>query len=121
MTIEYDGTPFRGWAAQPGRPTVEGALREALAATFASYDTLAVAGRTDSGVHALGQVGVGRRRGRARRPTRAAEALNTRLPDEISVVVRRGGGARLPRALLGACAHVPLPHLQPPLRRRRSR
>jgi tRNA pseudouridine(38-40) synthase len=36
MTIEYDGTPFRGWAVQPGKPTVEASLREALAATFAS-------------------------------------------------------------------------------------
>jgi tRNA pseudouridine38-40 synthase len=85
MTLEYDGTPFRGWAAQPGRPTVEGALREALAATFASYDTLAVAGRTDSGVHALGQVASADVEG-GPPPARAAEALNTRLPDEISVV-----------------------------------
>lgn len=85
MTIEYDGTPFRGWAVQPGCPTVEGALREALAATFASYDTLAVAGRTDSGVHALGQVASVDVEG-GPPAARAAEALNTRLPDEISVV-----------------------------------
>jgi tRNA pseudouridine38-40 synthase len=85
MTLEYDGTPFRGWAAQPGRPTVEGALREALAAPFASDDTLAVAGRTDSGVHALGQVASADVEG-GPPPARAAEALNTRLPDEISVV-----------------------------------
>jgi tRNA pseudouridine38-40 synthase len=84
LTIEYDGTPFRGWANQPGLPTVEGALREALAATFASVENLAVAGRTDTGVHALGNVVsvdvVG-----GPPPARAAEALNTRLPDEISV------------------------------------
>ena len=85
MTIEYDGTPFQGWAVQPGRPTVEGALREALAATFASYDSLAVAGRTDSGVHALGQVASADVEG-GPPAARAAEALNTRLPDEISVV-----------------------------------
>jgi tRNA pseudouridine38-40 synthase len=85
MTLEYDGTPFQGWAVQPGRPTVEGALREALAATFASYDTLAVAGRTDSGVHALGQVVSADVEG-GPPAARAAEALNTRLPDEISVV-----------------------------------
>jgi tRNA pseudouridine38-40 synthase len=85
LTLEYDGTPFQGWAIQPGRPTVEAALREALAATFASYDTLAVAGRTDSGVHALGQVVSADVEG-GPPAARAAEALNTRLPDEISIV-----------------------------------
>lgn len=85
MTIEYDGTPFQGWAVQPGRPTVEGALRDALAATFSSYGTLAVAGRTDSGVHALGQVASADVEG-GPPAARAAEALNTRLPDQISVV-----------------------------------
>ena len=85
LTLEYDGSPFQGWALQPGRPTVEAALREALAATFATYDTLAVAGRTDSGVHALRQVASADVEGGP--PTaRAAEALNTRLPDEISVI-----------------------------------
>ncbi len=84
MTIEYDGTPFRGWAAQPGRPTIEASLREALAATFASYGDLAVAGRTDSGVHALAQVASADVDG-GPPAARAAEALNTRLPDEISV------------------------------------
>jgi tRNA pseudouridine38-40 synthase len=84
MTIEYDGTPFSGWAVQPGRPTVEASLREALAATFASYGDLAVAGRTDSGVHALGQVASADVEG-GPPAARAAEALNTRLPDEISV------------------------------------
>jgi tRNA pseudouridine38-40 synthase len=85
MTIEYDGTPFQGWAVQPGRATVEGALRAALDATFASHGTLAVAGRTDSGVHALAQVASADVDG-GPPAARAAEALNTRLPDEISVV-----------------------------------
>ena len=85
MTIEYDGTPFRGWAIQPGRPTIESSLREALAATFASYGEVAVAGRTDSGVHALAQVVSADVEG-GPPPARAAEALNTRLPNEISVV-----------------------------------
>jgi tRNA pseudouridine38-40 synthase len=85
LTIEYDGTPFRGWAAQPGLPTVEAALRQALAETFTSVENLAVAGRTDSGVHALGQAAsVDVERG----PTaeRAAAALNSRLPDAITVL-----------------------------------
>ena len=84
LTLEYDGTPFRGWAAQPGLPTVEASLRQALAETFASVGSLAVAGRTDTGVHALGQVvSVDVEGGPA--PERAAAALNPRLPDEITV------------------------------------
>ena len=84
LTIEYDGTPFRGWAAQPGQATVEGALRDALGATFSAFDNLAVAGRTDTGVHALANVvSVDVEGGPP--VTTAAEALNTRLPDEISI------------------------------------
>ena len=84
LTIEYDGTPFHGWAAQPGLETVEGALRGALESTFSSFEGLAVAGRTDAGVHALGQVASVDVTG-GPPPERVAEALNTRLPDEISV------------------------------------
>jgi tRNA pseudouridine38-40 synthase len=85
LTLEYDGTPFHGWAAQPGLPTVEAALREALAGTFTSVQNLAVAGRTDTGVHALGQV-VSLDVEGGPPPERAAAALNPRLPDEITVV-----------------------------------
>jgi tRNA pseudouridine38-40 synthase len=85
LTLEYDGTPFRGWAAQPGLPTVEAALRQALAETFVSAENLAVAGRTDTGVHALGQVvSVDVEGGPP--PERAAAALNPRLPDEVNVL-----------------------------------
>jgi len=85
LTIEYDGTPFRGWAAQPGLSTVEQSLMQALAETFASVESLAVAGRTDAGVHALGQVvSVDVQGGPP--PGRAAAALNPRLPDEITVL-----------------------------------
>ena len=55
LTLEYDGTHFHGWALQPGLRTVEGVLRDALGA-FPSFAGLAVAGRTDTGVHALGNV-----------------------------------------------------------------
>jgi tRNA pseudouridine38-40 synthase len=85
LMLEYDGTPFHGWAAQPGLPTVEGAVRAALAETFSSVDGLAVAGRTDAGVHALGQVvSVDVEGGPP--PERTAAALNPRLPDEVTVV-----------------------------------
>jgi tRNA pseudouridine38-40 synthase len=84
LTLEYDGTGFRGWARQPGLRTVEGAVREALSAVFPSWDELAVAGRTDTGVHATGQVASVRVEG-GPPPERAAEALNTALPEDVVV------------------------------------
>jgi tRNA pseudouridine38-40 synthase len=85
LTLEYDGTPFRGWAMQPGHATVEGVLRDALAKTFDAYEHLAVAGRTDTGVHAIGNVvSVDVRGGPP--AERSAKALNSRLPDDVSVV-----------------------------------
>ena len=85
LTIEYDGTEFRGWAAQPELRTVEGAVRVALASVFPSYDKLAVAGRTDTGVHALGNVVSVEVEG-GPPADRAAEALNAALPDDIAIV-----------------------------------
>ena len=55
LTLEYDGTDFHGWAAQPGLRTVEGVVREALGDVLPVASELAVAGRTDAGVHALGE------------------------------------------------------------------
>ncbi|MBA2442655.1 MAG: tRNA pseudouridine(38-40) synthase TruA [Rubrobacter sp.] len=54
--VEYDGTDFSGWAAQPGQRTVEGSLSEALGTILRQPVKLSVAGRTDAGVHASGQV-----------------------------------------------------------------
>ena len=58
IDLSYDGTEFSGWAAQPGQRTVEGVLSEALGHVLRLPDAvrLTVAGRTDSGVHARGQV-----------------------------------------------------------------
>jgi tRNA pseudouridine38-40 synthase len=84
LDIEYDGTDFSGWAAQPGLRTVEGTLREALGTLYPGYEHLAVAGRTDAGVHALGQVASADVAG-GPPPQNAAEALNTVLPDDLSV------------------------------------
>lgn len=54
--VEYDGTEFAGWASQPGRRTVEDALTQALQTVLRGPVRLSVAGRTDAGVHASGQV-----------------------------------------------------------------
>ena len=85
LTLEYDGTGFRGWARQPGERTVEGALREALDAVYASWGDLAVAGRTDTGVHASAQVASLVAQG-GPPPERAAAALNAALPGDVAVL-----------------------------------
>jgi tRNA pseudouridine38-40 synthase len=85
LTLEYDGTGFHGWAAQPGLRTVEGELRGALARVFTGVAALAVAGRTDTGVHALGNVASVEVEG-GPPPDRTAEALNVSLPDDVAVV-----------------------------------
>ncbi len=54
--VEYDGSEFAGWAVQPGMRTVEGTLAEGLQTVLRHPIKLSVAGRTDAGVHASGQV-----------------------------------------------------------------
>jgi tRNA pseudouridine38-40 synthase len=56
LDLAYDGTAFNGWAKQPGQRTVQGTLEDALAMVFRAPVGLVVAGRTDAGVHATGQV-----------------------------------------------------------------
>ncbi|HWH05760.1 MAG TPA: tRNA pseudouridine synthase A, partial [Gaiellaceae bacterium] len=85
LTLEYDGTGFRGWARQPGERTVEAVVRGALDAAYAEWSDLAVAGRTDTGVHATGQV-VSAEVGGGPPVARAAEALNASLPKDVAVV-----------------------------------
>jgi tRNA pseudouridine38-40 synthase len=82
LTLEYDGTGFSGWAAQPGLRTVETELRAALDAVYPSWQDLAVAGRTDAGVHALGQVASFSADG-GPPPDRSAAALNGVLPNDV--------------------------------------
>jgi tRNA pseudouridine38-40 synthase len=85
LTLAYDGTGFRGWAAQPGLRTVEGELREALDATFGSWGGLSIAGRTDAGVHAIANVASVDLEG-GPPAARVAEALNAALPADVAVV-----------------------------------
>jgi len=93
LTLEYDGLDFYGWAMQPGLRTVEGELREALGKVFPGWSELVVAGRTDTGVHASGQVASVEVEGGP--PTeRAAGAVNAELPDDIAVVAAEEAASR---------------------------
>jgi tRNA pseudouridine38-40 synthase len=80
LTIEYDGTNFAGWAAQPTQRTVQGELERALAIVLQGETTLTVAGRTDAGVHAWAQVA-----SHDGEPA-PATSLNAMLPPDVSVL-----------------------------------
>ncbi len=97
IDLSYDGTAFSGWAAQPGRRTVEDTLSDALTTIVRSPTPvrLVVAGRTDAGVHARGQVCHAdvevadweKVRGRSDRPLEEAAATRLRgiLPPDLTV------------------------------------
>jgi tRNA pseudouridine38-40 synthase len=81
LLIEYDGRAFAGWARQPGRRTVQEELERALAVVLRREAVpLTVAGRTDAGVHAWGQVA-----SYDGPPARPA-SLNALLPDDVAVL-----------------------------------
>jgi tRNA pseudouridine38-40 synthase len=84
LTIAYDGGPFSGWAVQPGMRTVQGELEGALELVLGAPVSLTVAGRTDAGVHAWGQVASFQHDGEV--PETLSKALNANLPGEIAVL-----------------------------------
>jgi tRNA pseudouridine38-40 synthase len=90
LTIEYDGTDYHGWQVQPGRATIQGALEEAMARIVGERVQVIGAGRTDAGVHALGQVASLRALFR-HPPETLRRALTSLLPHDI--VVTRVEGA----------------------------
>ncbi len=96
LDIEYDGGAFKGWAKQPGLRTVQGELETALATVLREPVELTVAGRTDTGVHALGQVASFQCV--AKPPEDLARRLNGLVPDDVAVtaatVVAGGFDAR---------------------------
>lgn len=83
LELEYDGTGFKGWAGQPGLRTVQGELEAALETVLREPVELIVAGRTDAGVHALGQVASFV--ASTELPSDLARALNTVGPDDLTV------------------------------------
>lgn len=83
LDIEYDGTAFRGWAKQPGQRTVQEELESALATVLREPVELTVAGRTDTGVHAEGQVASFATR--AEMPANLAQRLNGLGPRDVAV------------------------------------
>lgn len=86
ITIEYDGSPFVGWQIQADAPTVQASLVRAIDSFSGETVFVRGAGRTDLGVHALGQVGHFDL-SRPRDPFRIREALNFHLrPDPVSVL-----------------------------------
>jgi tRNA pseudouridine38-40 synthase len=84
LILEYEGTRYHGWQAQAGAPTVESALRDAIVSLTGESPVLTAAGRTDAGVHALGQV-VNFKLERDFPVEQLAGALNARLASDISV------------------------------------
>ena len=83
LDIEYDGFGFRGWARQPGLRTVQGELETALATVLREPVELTVAGRTDTGVHALGQVASFQTT--TDPPKDLTRRLNGLAPDDVAV------------------------------------
>jgi tRNA pseudouridine38-40 synthase len=84
LILEYDGTSYHGWQVQPGLSTIQGILQDRLAALVGSPVAVTGAGRTDAGVHALGQVASFIADTRLNAVT-VRRALNAHLPSDIVV------------------------------------
>ncbi len=85
LTIAYDGTAYAGWQFQLGQPTVQETLENAIAKVTGQRVRVLASGRTDAGVHALGQV-VAFRTNSALPPEVLLRALNASLPQDIAVL-----------------------------------
>jgi tRNA pseudouridine38-40 synthase len=85
LTLAYDGGAYAGWQVQPDKPTVQGTLESALRQITQEAVRVTAAGRTDAGVHALGQV-VGCRTATRLSNADLQRALNAVLPNDIAVL-----------------------------------
>jgi len=93
LTLSYDGTDFSGWQLQPGRRTVQGVLESAIGALTGAPARVNASGRTDAGVHAVGQV-VNFYTNTALPAAALVSGLNAHLPEDA--VVR--GAMDMPQA-----------------------
>lgn len=85
LTLEYDGTEFAGWQVQPDERTVQGVVEDAVADLTGETSRITGAGRTDAGVHALGQV-ASVAVALELPAERVREALNARLDPDVRVL-----------------------------------
>ena len=85
LTVEYDGEAFQGWQLQPGGPTVQSVLEQALATALREPVRVRGAGRTDAGVHARGQVAAVRVTNVPADLGKLQKSLNALTPDDVAV------------------------------------
>jgi tRNA pseudouridine38-40 synthase len=123
LILEYDGSQFAGWAAQPGRRTVEGEVGRALETVLGTAAQLSVAGRTDTGVHAWGQV-ASFHAGDEVDPRPLMRSLNGLLPADVAVrdavAVEDGFDARRDARSRTYCYRVLVRPVSSPFERGRS-
>ncbi len=84
LVVEYDGTRYHGWQAQPRVPTIQGVIEDSLQRILQQHTPVTAAGRTDAGVHAVAQVASFRiDAARSHRDWRSV--LNRLLPSDVSI------------------------------------
>lgn len=86
LTVAYDGSPYAGWQSQPNGPTIQQTLAQAISQVVHHQVSLQGAGRTDAGVHAIGQVASFTSPNWKPTSQRLAQAINGFLPRSISVI-----------------------------------
>ena len=85
LTVEYEGTAYRGWQLQRDGPTVQAVLEQALSTALRERVRVRGAGRTDAGVHACGQIAAVRVREGPADLERLQKSLNALTPDDVAV------------------------------------
>jgi len=85
LTVEYEGTAYRGWQLQPDGPTVQAVLEQALSTALRERVRVRGAGRTDAGVHACGQIAAVWVREVPADLERLQKSLNALTPDDVAV------------------------------------